>query len=229
MGSKSVNVELNPRTRNVTVDRNYMSSTFGGATMPLYPEIGDAKRAASGNHDYHFLFPNPLHNPDVPKAPGESGLLCRILDYIEWEGRTVKVLVRISNRAFLYLGDYRSTRTRSLAQAEFQALPPLSKSTWVKDVETKQKYRKLRARISLRRDLHREPTEGELEDKLSSPNNLKFPLEVADIVEAFSQGHEQIHIWRLECVSYDEEFQRRLAGEYPRYLEESRKRTSESD
>ncbi|THH33319.1 hypothetical protein EUX98_g874 [Antrodiella citrinella] len=218
LGCRSFRVELDPSVRSVTVDRNYISKTFGGSTMALFPEISHAKRVALGNHQHHFLFPNPLHNPDVPKAPGEPGLLCRVLDYIDWDGRIVKLLVRLGNLAFLYLGDYCSTRTRSLSQAEFSALPQKSQKKWVQDVKTKDKYRKLRARISFRREYNRQPTEKELETKLSSTD--KFNLEVAAIVEAFVQGHDQIHIWRLECVGYDEDFQRKLAREYPPYREE---------
>lgn len=38
-----------------------------------------------------------------------------------------------------------------------------------------------------------------------------------------------IQIWRLECVGYDEQFQRRLAREYPVYLASHRRQDSDDD
>lgn len=122
VGSSAFKVDLERRIRSVTVDRKFMSATFGGSHIRLYCDIKSAIRRDKGNHGHHFLFPNPSHNPHVPKEPGEPGLLCRALDYIEWDGLVVKLLVRLRECAYLYLGDYRSTRVRSLSKDEFQAL-----------------------------------------------------------------------------------------------------------
>ena len=116
-------VNLDEAIRRVRVDRSFMSSTFGGGAVALYPKISDRSRRQKGGHSYHFLFPNPKFNPDAPKQPGEPGLMCRMRDMIEWDGLIVKVLVKQASKAFLYMGDYESTRAEPLSHLEFQALP----------------------------------------------------------------------------------------------------------
>lgn len=109
----------------------------------------------------------------------------------------------------------------------------------MKDVSSKAKYRELRVRVSLRKSLGREPTEGEVGGRLAtSDQSEKFKLPMGDILKAFegraevtnsslmllySLSHvplhpQSLHIWRLECVGYDEGFQQRLAREYPPYV-----------
>ena len=100
-----------------------MSFTFGGSPVALYPKISDTTRRRKGGHSYHCMFPNPKLNPHAPKQPGEPGLICEVIDYLEWDGVIVKLLMKRANSVYQYLGDYNTTGAQPLSQLEFQALP----------------------------------------------------------------------------------------------------------
>lgn len=112
-GLHSFAVNLDLAIRSVTVDRKFMSATFGASPQALYSKSSRAGR------EYSFIFPNPKWNPEVPRIPGEAGLLCRAVDFVPWQDHVIKVLVWLDTNKWHYLGDYKSAQVRSLSQAEF--------------------------------------------------------------------------------------------------------------
>ena len=83
-----------------------------------------------------------------------------------------------------------------------------------------------RARVFLRRDLNREPSQAEV-DQVKKDKSLKSRVTPAQIVEDFNSGTEvrpssiseflmdnvfgqQLVVWGMKCIGYNYEFERHL-------------------
>ena len=122
-GYKPREVNLDPMVRDVVVTRQFMSETYGGAPIPLYPSISEATRVALGGHPYHFAYPTLKRNPEVPLMPGAVGLLCRALSEVPWGDSEIELVVGIGEGMWAYLGNYTTTKAESLSKEEWNSLP----------------------------------------------------------------------------------------------------------
>ena len=64
-----------------------------------------------------------------------------------------------------------------------------SKTIWMKAMQSRPKFRNVRARATLRNQLEREPTAAELKHALES-NDHSFPIEEEVILREFNEGRE---------------------------------------
>lgn len=115
-GVQSFSVTLDLSIRSVTVSRKWMSEKFRCSPQALYSD------PTQDGLPRRFMFPNPIMNPEVPRVPGQPGLLCRAVDFVAWEDHVIKILVRLDVNKWHYLGEYKSAQVRSLSQSEFQSL-----------------------------------------------------------------------------------------------------------
>ncbi len=122
-GYEAYPIDLDPLIRDVMVTREFMSETYGTSMHAFYPDITRYKRAFLGGHRHHFLFPNLQLNPEAPRQPGAPGLLCRATDRAPWGDLAMKVLVRIRDNHWHYMGDYKTIKAEPLSVEEFLALP----------------------------------------------------------------------------------------------------------
>lgn len=204
-------VDLSSDTRNALVTREFMTATYGGSPFEFYPKISADRRAALGGHAHHFLFPNLKHNPHAPQRPGQAGLLCRSGDEAPWGARAMTLLVRIRDGMWWYMGEYTTVRTAPLSAAEFARLARAvcasgdlviwtagadfgvlqTKWAWASTVRKRKKRYdvEIRARVTLRRQLGREPTADELKHAFAVETKFDKVTE-EDIIQAYEDGRE---------------------------------------
>ncbi|TCD68046.1 hypothetical protein EIP91_011590 [Steccherinum ochraceum] len=208
-GVETLSVHLDVTIRRITVDRPFMSNKFKCSPQAMF-----SKPTVDGQA-VNFVFPNPSMNPELPRDPGKPGLLCRAVSFVQWNDEVFKMIVRLRVNKWLYLGNYRSQQVRSLSQGEFLQLSPAVQNIWVKYVLTMKAapYAELRAKIALRQQYGREPSDQELKHALDGGDRF-FNVSPETVLEAYKSGQRIIHIWKLWCVEYDEAFQRRLAQEF---------------
>ncbi|KAF7793972.1 hypothetical protein EIP86_005096 [Pleurotus ostreatoroseus] len=220
-GHTEYEVDLSDHIRNILVTREFMSATYGGSAYAFYPKIGPERRAVLG-HNHHFLFPNLMHNPHAPQRPGQPGLLCRSGNEAPWGDSPMKVLVRIRENMWWYMGEYQTVKTEPLSRAEFARLDDKTKRTWAATIRKRRKRHdvEIRARIALRRRLEREPTEEDLRNALATKSKFE-EISEDDIVQAFEEGHERIYAWCFKCVGYDDAFQEELAEKIVHFVSQS--------
>ncbi|CAL1706699.1 unnamed protein product [Somion occarium] len=204
-------VQTEEHISSVTVTRQFLSTKYGGSPQGLYPIID--RRAHK--HNYHLFFPTLQNNPDAPRKPGDAGLLYRTIPQVPWGNQTLKMFVKLKANNYLYMGDYQIIPTTPLSQEEFQRLPLKTKRAWARLILSRSKERRIRARILLRKKLDREPTQGEVSTFVSQYPRDRFAVSIDDAVDAYSCGQETFYIFLLQCVGYDDAFQRELANTFP--------------
>ena len=112
-GCRAFDVVLDPKLRNLSVDRKFMSLQFGGNSRRMF--VKSARGA--GN----FLFPTLAMDPQLPLQPGQPGLLCRANLEHEWRAAPLKVFVGLRPAHFVYVGNYKLVPTTSLSADEYKA------------------------------------------------------------------------------------------------------------
>ena len=112
-GCRAFDVALDPELRNLTVNREFMASEFGGSSWRMFVP------SAMGTGD--FLFPTLAMDPQLPLEPGLPGLLCRASLEREWRAAPLKVFVGLRPSHFLYVGDYELTLATPLSADEYKA------------------------------------------------------------------------------------------------------------
>lgn len=104
-----------------TISRLLMSHFYGGSSQAMCPPLGAEYQR---KHPYrNFMFPNLNMNPDLPKEPGQHGLLCRVTPKVQWAEGRQKLLVGLRPGEFRYMGEYVLERAESLSVEEFNTLP----------------------------------------------------------------------------------------------------------
>ncbi|KAI0059311.1 hypothetical protein BV25DRAFT_1139076 [Artomyces pyxidatus] len=213
-GAVPVTVQLETRIRNVTVTREFMAKTFGGSARQTFPAIS-AKHVRA--HGYkHFMFMNLNWNPCAPQLPGAPGLWFS-QQPAEGEMPVHRVFVRRDNNSWLYVGQYTITPAPSLTQTEWLCQSNVVRNTWATEIWWREWGRFVRASIVLRRDKHREPTRAEIDRACAIETKDYRNLAIPDIMSAFDKGEQLLGVWTMQCVEYDEQFQRRLAEEFPEF------------
>lgn len=227
-GLEGREVKLEMRTRDVVVTRKFMSDAYGGNSQALFPVISPHKRASTGGHQHHLVYPTLKRNPEAPQVPGQNGLLCRALDTVPWDNPSIpclKLMVGIGESMWGYMGDYVTEPAEPLSKEEWDSLSEKTKRTWAIDIATADKYIPLRSRIILRERLGREPTDDEvfneaasIRTRLHGKSKKERPKptedEVQRIIQAYSSGAQRIYIWRFKCVGYDEAFQQEVVRKF---------------
>ncbi|KAH9935935.1 uncharacterized protein BXZ73DRAFT_45411, partial [Epithele typhae] len=213
-------VDIPDGLRDVTVTRNQLSGRFGGSPMEMFPKPKAEDLARHGRDN--FLCINPVWNPHAPLRPGHTGLL-----FVMREIHPIKqaLFVRLQLNKWQYMGDYELPSFTPLSAERWLALPQDSKKTWVKSVMKKEWAKPIRARISLRISLGREP----MQDEVDGAMERSVKITDKDVAAALNDGSERIRVWTLKCVGYDEELGRicaEISGTRPQSTSRPQRRRS---
>ncbi|PPQ64046.1 hypothetical protein CVT24_008859 [Panaeolus cyanescens] len=200
---------IDPPPKPIVLSRAALNFEYRCTTMGLL------WRSPGGAHK-QFLFPRYELNPDMPRGPGEPGLLLGCRDEL-WRYGPWTMFYQLDNRdgeskavRIGYAGEYKCAVVGALSKEEFGAQSYEVKKSWADKIATKVQYEcyvAIRARITLRK-AHpgREPTPAEVEAKIKAIKKLKsrgeIELSSEDVIGAFLRGEESIQVIRVECVGY---------------------------
>ncbi|KAJ8519173.1 hypothetical protein ONZ45_g3838 [Pleurotus djamor] len=220
-------VTLDPSIRDVAVSRNFMKDHYGGSTQSTYPTIGEAFLAKHGMND--FMYPKLEFNPHAPQSPGAPGLLYRPLPApaYEWE-KIQRLFIGLAANQWLYVGQFKLTPAPDLSKEEWLAQDGQFRKKWIDVIAKKGRGVPMRAKLTLKKRLGREPTKEEQEAAIASApkGRIKFPISIDEIQEAYDSGEERIPIWCMQCIEYDEAFQRDLAEKFKKWKNPGKKTTT---
>ncbi|KAL4255373.1 DUF6697 domain-containing protein [Pleurotus pulmonarius] len=195
--------------------RSFLCSLYGGNKRKTFPfdtkEDDDLVRGVPKNE---FMYPNLIYNPHLPLIPGAPGLYSQA-NYPAGAGpwpRIQRVMVRVRVGVWQYMGQYQLIPTTSLTRDEWKEQDVIVRRTWARKIFDKGWGRPLRASITLRKRLGREPTHQEQGEALATDNTFQSNITPADIAAAFDRGEQALSMWCMKCVGYDAEFQRFLVA-----------------
>ncbi|KIM73287.1 hypothetical protein PILCRDRAFT_731253 [Piloderma croceum F 1598] len=188
-----------------TFSRQYTTDTYGGNMIHTFPTIAQKHVDRHGLRDFMFL--NLDFNPYAPQIPGSPGLFFECEMYTK-ERRIQRVFTRHAAGKWQLQGLYELVPCLSLTKDEWRAQKQSVRNTWHKNIHEQGYGRNVRARITLRDQLGREPKVVEVEEAIKDKGNKFKTISVDDVVRAYDCGDEAIAVWCMKCVGYDEEFQR---------------------
>ncbi|KAJ3726944.1 hypothetical protein C8R42DRAFT_658158 [Lentinula raphanica] len=219
---KTFTVTLPLAERSVTVSREFMNWKFGGGTQRSLATIREERVKEHGYND--FLYLTKEVEPLAPSIPGQPGLFFSTSkDYTPcWmeEPFVFRVFIRLTTGCWLYQGQYKFAHCKTLTATEWSEQGEKVKNTWAYKLARHQWGLDVRGRISFREQFGRDPSGTELrglvaEETMMTKTKEAFPnITKEKILSEFDAGNERMVIWKMECVQYDEEFQRRIAAEY---------------
>ncbi|THH19020.1 hypothetical protein EW146_g2073 [Bondarzewia mesenterica] len=167
-----------------------------------------------------FLALNNISCPNLPTQPGQPGLCFAFLrsakDMMTSSGDAgVYLVVRMSTKAWLYMGQYRAANPFFLTREEWTSQPDEVRQAWAKYVATSSRpamnLMQLRAQIHLSILLDREPTEEKLGLFMRNKRVLvKDGIPIRDVINAWDHGWAMMKISAIECIGYDAEYQSRI-------------------
>ncbi|KAG7092142.1 hypothetical protein E1B28_008515 [Marasmius oreades] len=210
------------------VSRAFLSNVFGGNTQRVFPTL--SKKNLRKMEDEGFALDQwacmtSALNPFLPTLPGVHGLFFALrelhddLSPIEyWKLGVCRVFSFLDQSKWLYVGHYEFSYGKTLTPDDWKNLPLEVREDWIGAICSKNKRRRdKRIRIHLRnRPGHNRQFEAEEYLRLmnSKEDRTVTPEQVN---EAFVRGEEAIIAWKMKCVNYEEEFQRKLTSEFPRW------------
>ncbi|TFY58421.1 hypothetical protein EVG20_g8158 [Dentipellis fragilis] len=212
IGSTPFPITLDPALRDVPVSRVYMSAMYGGNSIETFPPIGEEMLAKYGFNDFCYI--TLEYNPSAPTEPGHPGLWFNSSPNEQEHPTPYRTFVRLRATQWLYVGQYQFIQSPYLSQAEWVMQAKRVQNMWSRKIRSKNWGKLVRTRVTLRRDLRREPRPDELRTALASQKTFQ-EISEEEILAAYNKGEEHLGIVAMKCVGYDEEFQRRIAGEYP--------------
>lgn len=230
------------------VRRVFVSKNYGGNCVETFPSISAKNFARHGMDDFMFLTCD--YNPYAPQIPGGPGLsfeCCDLPAEAVYRQKTRRVFTRIHDGWWQYLGQYTHTKVDNLTVREWLSQPQSVsvssicisnryidlfvkvRNTWAKGILQNEWGVTVRARLTLRKELRREPTDAEVSIAIESKNKFKNVTPEA-IMREYDEGREvsirfvvvfqtpanfqksiqAINVWAMKCVGYDEAFQMEL-------------------
>ncbi|KAH7927930.1 hypothetical protein BV22DRAFT_241127 [Leucogyrophana mollusca] len=197
-----------PEILDATTTRDFTSTTWGGNRIWTFPRIQQKFVNIHGLND--FMFCNLEYNPAVPRWPGAPGLYFESWRSFQDWPRIQRVLVRLRDNAWHYVGQYQLTPAPALTGEEWRCQTDIVKNTWAQNLSFRMYGRHVRASIVLRKRFGREASEDELSTAMES--NGKFDVPAHEILQAYDRGEMHLQVWCMKCVGYDEDFQRKIAA-----------------
>ncbi|KAH9936827.1 uncharacterized protein BXZ73DRAFT_44954, partial [Epithele typhae] len=197
-------VDVPDEIRDVTVTRYQLSARFGGNPQDTYPVPRAALLAQHGRSNFACL--SLMYNPHAPTRPGFPGLSFGTVAYSDDAPslRRQALFVRLNANKWQYMGDYVDTSSSVLSVDKWRQLKQGVRNRWSSGIAKQNWGSFIRARISLRGSLGREPTRAEMDNA----KGLFRDVTQDQVAAAFDDGLERIRAWTMKCVGYDEELQR---------------------
>ncbi|KAF9475824.1 hypothetical protein BDN70DRAFT_883214 [Pholiota conissans] len=206
-------------TREITVTRLFMASTYGGNMQATFPRPSQEFLDIHGMDDFMYL--PTEYQPEAPQLPGAPGLWLRPGSRGDLEGQQrvfSKIILaggaKMGSR-YQYQGQYevRAANPPTLTVQEWRNQPTHFHNKWAEGIVKMGWGAGVCARVVLRRQLNREPTQNEVEEVIS--NGLYRAVTAEEIKEAYLRGKERMGICTMKCVGYDNRFQQELHDRFP--------------
>ncbi|KAF7433766.1 hypothetical protein PC9H_005731 [Pleurotus ostreatus] len=208
-------IDLPDDIKQACFSRNFLCNLYGGNIRKTFPfDNKDDDDLVRGVPKNEFMYPNLNYNPHLPLIPGAPGLYSQA-NYPAGAGpwpRIQRVMVRVRVGVWQYMGHYELIPTTSLTRDEWKEQDVIVRRTWARKIFDKGWGRPLRASITLRKRLGREPTHKEQQEALATDKTFQSDITAADIAAAFDRGEQALSMWCMKCVGYDTEFQRFLVA-----------------
>ncbi|KAH0833093.1 hypothetical protein J3R83DRAFT_12085 [Lanmaoa asiatica] len=186
-----------------TTTRDVTTRIWGGCRLATFPKIG--RRFTHGLDD--FMYTSLLYNPHAPHWPGSPGLIFKFRDDGQEWPKIMRLIVRLRDNAWQYMGQYKLTAAHPLTLDEWNAQSFKVKRRWAVKLSKRKMDGGLKAKIVLRKRLGRDPTPQEI---LNSSG--RFRASADEILQACDEGRAVVRVWCMKCVGYDVDFQRRIAA-----------------
>ncbi|ESK86740.1 hypothetical protein Moror_15189 [Moniliophthora roreri MCA 2997] len=223
----------------VSASRLCWSYLFGGNPQETF-----AFASKQPNPDLtNFMFINRNYNPDAPTHPGSSGLFLdgeadpEKPDIAEDFEHKKVVVARNGPNDWILIGLAEIKGLQCLSPEEWKSLKPKCKETWINGCDRKRWGGNLKARIILRKRLHREPRPEEVEDAVEKETKrvnaidakirektgkrswtiLFHEVTKEEIKDAFDSGKARLMVHSIQCVDYPVEIQKRIIAEGPAF------------
>ncbi|EIW83872.1 hypothetical protein CONPUDRAFT_142400 [Coniophora puteana RWD-64-598 SS2] len=209
-----------PIFTSLVAPREFYSHLFGGSCQSTFPTISKRNLERHGYDDFMYtLLDWEPHAPQIAGAPGLWYELASDPHGPHGKGSwgVLRVIVRMAPSQWLYMGQYTMTPAEPLTAREWLEQKPIVKHTWVSNIQRGPYGRYIRCRVTLRKQLEREPEHQEIKNAWDTDNDFKG-LTAEDISSAFARGEEQIYIYCMKCVGYDEAFQRKVVDNFATWV-----------
>ncbi|KAH6884375.1 hypothetical protein BKA70DRAFT_1339769 [Coprinopsis sp. MPI-PUGE-AT-0042] len=196
-------VTLEPAIRDVCVSRVFMSKTWGGSSQRTFP---------------------PIDKKTTPEVPGAPGLWLDVEDTSGtwWRDRYGDTPVRLftcivkSPARWQYQGQYRIRIAKTLAKEEWRQQKAEVRNAWAKNMSKGKHYYGLREYLVAKRFLGREPEDDEIEQLHAG--TMSTDMSEAEIQLCMTKGDLRMGVYTMECVGYDEDFQRQVAEKWATWV-----------
>ncbi|KAJ7886192.1 hypothetical protein B0H14DRAFT_2698000 [Mycena olivaceomarginata] len=132
------------------------------------------------------------------------------------------LFARLDRGVWQYQGQYVLEPANDLTIEEWKQQPPKVQQTWAQKLAVKRWGRWIRADITLRRQLGRQPTKAEKKAALKDKDNNFLTVTPKEISKAFDLGQVVIVVSTMKCVGYKADFQRVLAQKMPHFVPKPR-------
>ncbi|KAF8161642.1 hypothetical protein B0H34DRAFT_796394 [Crassisporium funariophilum] len=180
---------ISPSPRALRLSRKCLSQKYGLPKMGLL--------WVSQNKDHRLLLPTYHLNPQMPREPGEPGLLLSCRDEF-CDGVLCSRAIKDMRRG--WGGTMRVNISEQL----------LVKNAWGDKIARHKKYPVyvgLRARITLRLRGIQKPTDEEVKKEIVLIRKKTYHSELTsgDVIKAFERGDEAIKIVKVHCVGFNHE------------------------
>ncbi|KAJ4493772.1 hypothetical protein C8J55DRAFT_555192 [Lentinula edodes] len=210
--------------RSVTVSREFMNSVFGGGTRKSFVKVRLEKFKEHGYNDFAYLTTEV--DSLAPSLAGQPGLFFSTREAFDHEYTPVwmkepyifRVFTRLESSRWLYQGQYKFAHCKTLTAKEWGEQGEKVQNTWAQNIAQYRWGADVRGRIAYREQSGRDPSAAQLKEMLveeATKKTVAFPYITKEkVLSAFQKGKEHMVIWKMECVGYDEGFQRRIAAEF---------------
>ncbi|KAA1477485.1 hypothetical protein DENSPDRAFT_917569 [Dentipellis sp. KUC8613] len=187
---------------------------YGGSSQGTFPSISAQNLEKHGLDDFCYI--SLLYNPVGPREAGQPGLWFDTDPFNPTDDAS-RVFVRLRAGAWLYVGQYKFYNSADLSQTEWLLQPTQVRNTWTREIWRHSWGRRVRLRVTLRRELQRDPTPEEVKKATEAGKAFK-DITPEDILQAYDQGEEHLYIAGMKCVGYDTEFQRKIAEGFLKWI-----------
>ncbi|KAK1232782.1 hypothetical protein PQX77_004062 [Marasmius sp. AFHP31] len=201
--------------------RVVISSLYGGNNQRVFPQLSEENlqqlKADGFASDQYACFKCD-YNPHLPSIPGTPGLcftgreLNDDLTPVEaWKMGICRVFAGLAEGKWIYVGSYEISYGKTLSAQDWLNLPVVVRKEWIKGITGKNKRRRhQRVRIYLRNrpGFDRQFNAGEYLKVMNSGEDRAVTAE--QVADAFARGEEAIIAWKMQCLRYEEGFQRKL-------------------
>ncbi|KAI0051472.1 hypothetical protein FA95DRAFT_1554566 [Auriscalpium vulgare] len=201
------------------LSREFISWEYGGSGQTTFPSIAQDNIDRHGLDDFMCITVE-LH-PHAPLRPGHAGLWLSQEPGRSRSMGTVRLLVGLAPKKWIYAGQYKLTEVEPLSPEEWLLQRNSVRRSWCADIKRYGWGIRVRIRVIHRRDEGRELSDEEVEALVSTGDKFSN-VEESEIMTAFDKGEQMLGMYAMKCVGYDRDFQNNNVTRHPVWLAEKK-------